>query len=134
MSNLSIGTCLLCIPEANINPSITPALLNPLSPASEYKVDPLLLAKGSITIGYGAGDDKPLVFNPAEGQNVDIGFLKLFLSTEYVDLSDIAQESPFTTGIPRSISRARTTKLSTWDTILVSVVIQSRKGAAKARL
>ncbi|KAK0438258.1 hypothetical protein EV421DRAFT_1906793 [Armillaria borealis] len=52
----------------------------------------------SLTIGYGTrqvGAAGPSAFEVAEGQVVDVGFSKLFFSTEYLDLSAIPQESPF---------------------------------------
>ena len=41
-----------------------------------------------------SGSGTPL-FSLREGQNVDVGILKLFLSREPVNLSDVAQSSPF---------------------------------------
>jgi hypothetical protein len=100
---------------------IIPALINPLTSASEYNVDPLLGPKGSITLGYGSGGGDPIVFNLEQGRDVELGFFKLFLSTEYVDLSDIEQQSPFTSS--RSISRGKLSR-SIWDTFMVPVVQQ----------
>ncbi len=50
----------------------------------------------SLTLGYGTKQvANPLVFNVTEEEVVDVGFLKLFFSTEYLDVSAIPQESPF---------------------------------------
>jgi hypothetical protein len=101
------------------------ALLNPLtSTASHYEVDPSLLPCGSITFGYGSGGGEPLIFKLDNGRDVQVGFLKLFLFTEYVDISDIEQLSPFTESFKlgsRSVGRAKF-KISIWDTIVVPVV------------
>ena len=35
------------------------------------------------------------MFKLREGQNVDVGVIKLFLSRDYVNLSHVAQSSPF---------------------------------------
>jgi hypothetical protein len=44
---------------------------------------------------YWDSESVPTTFLLREGQNVDVGFLKLFLSREHVDLSEVAQSSPF---------------------------------------
>ena len=64
-------------------------------PTSGTKIDPPLLPNSSVTIGYGAGGDVPYIYSLRENQDIDIGHLKLFLSTEYVDLSHVPQHSPF---------------------------------------
>jgi hypothetical protein len=98
-------------------------LLSHLPPVSDYKVDPSLPDKGSITLGYGSGGGAPLDFTLAKGRDVEVGFLKLFLSTDHVDLSDIEQTSPFASARP--IGRAELpTMPKLWDSILVSVVIR----------
>jgi hypothetical protein len=67
---------------------------------------------------------------------VDVAFLKLFLSTEYVDLSHLEQASPFkaegaraTRAGPASpgIGRAVLKTISTWDTIVIPVLNQKPK-------
>lgn len=59
----------------------------------------LLLKKndGSITIGYGsqAHGSSPLSFHLREGHDLDLGFLKIFLSKTNNDFSKISQTSPF---------------------------------------
>jgi len=99
------------------------ALLNPLSSASHFMVDPTLLPEGCMTFGYGYGGGAPLVFTLDKGRDVEVGFLKLFLGTEYVDLSDIEQLSPFSGA--RGVSRAEiSSAVSTWDTVSVTVVLR----------
>ncbi|KAK0438238.1 hypothetical protein EV421DRAFT_2021353 [Armillaria borealis] len=49
----------------------------------------------TLTIGYGMSGTRPHGYYVPEGQEVDVGFLKLFFSTEYPDLSAIIQEPPF---------------------------------------
>ena len=82
-------------------------------------------------MGYGDSGSVPYAFFLREGQNVDVGTLKLFVSRRHVDLSDVAQSSPFAgvsiTGIRgRSTISAKEkgpTKLRfLWDTILVPVI------------
>jgi len=96
-------------------------LINPLPAAAEYEVDPLLPPRGAITLGYGRGGGDPIIFDIPQGQDIELGIFKLFLFTEYVDLSDVGQDSPFKRS--RGIDRAKPpTSRSIWDTIMVPVV------------
>lgn len=63
---------------------------------------PLRAGKGldPITIGYGAGGGFPIEFSLSKNENgellpSDTGFVKLFVSTVYLDLDWIRQSSPF---------------------------------------
>jgi len=87
-------------------------------------VDPPLKPKASLSIGYGSGGSPPFTYFIDEGQSVDVGFLKLFLTTEYVDFSDVPQLSPFERGRKIVLRQRKIQPL--WDTILVPVV--QRKG------
>ena len=58
-------------------------------------VEPPLKGKGCLTVGYGDSGRVPHRFFLRKGQNVDVGVLKLFLSRNQVNLSDVAQPSPF---------------------------------------
>ena len=83
-------------------------------------------------MGFGDSGSVPHSFFLREGQDVDVGILKLYLSRKQVDLSDVAQSSPFqdvseSTGA-RSTPSAEVkgssgTKLRfLWDTVIVPVV------------
>ena len=48
-------------------------------------------------MGYGDSGSVPYTYFLREGQNVDVGTLKLFLSRNQVNLSHVAQPSPFQT-------------------------------------
>jgi hypothetical protein len=93
--------------------------------AGGFKVDPPIRPKGSLTIGYGAGGAAPFSYFLRNNQDVDVGFLKLFLTTEQVDFSNVSQLSPFGKN-NRGIERERPKPMRVWDTILVTVV--QRKG------
>ena len=77
-------------------------------------------------MGYGDPGWVPQTFFLREGQEVDVGILKLFLSRKQVDLSHIAQETPF------KVSRASAEAVLPepknlplpWDTIEIPVVQQ----------
>ena len=89
-------------------------------PTSGTKVDPPLLPNSSLAIGDGAEGGVPYCYFLRENQNIDIGYLKLFLSTEHVDLSHVPQRSPFVPHLDVQAVTNKTTQI--WDTILIPVV------------
>ena len=102
-------------------------MLNAFYPASYYqpptsgaRVDPPLLPNSSFAIGYGDGGGVPYCYFLRENQNIDVGYLKLFLSTDHVDLSHVPQPSPFV--LHRDIGPVTDKTTLTWDTILIPVV------------
>lgn len=78
--------------------------------------------KGELTIGHGAGAEQPYTFFLQAGQDLDVGFIKLFISTEPVDLSDIEQRSPFTMQTARDKGQAKNPPAPVWDTATIAVV------------
>lgn len=64
-------------------------------PTARGIVDPPLKGYQYLPVGYGDSGTVPYTFFLREGQNVDVGVLKLFLSRKHVDLSGVAQCSPF---------------------------------------
>ena len=102
--------------------------------------EPPLKGKGYLTVGYGDSESVPHSFFLREGQKVDVGILKLFLSREQVNLSHVAQSSPFvpvedhstaSSSLPftliggRSKNPSHHTRLYfPWDTVEVPVVQQ----------
>ncbi|KAK0440552.1 caspase domain-containing protein [Armillaria borealis] len=83
----------------------------------------------SLTIGYGASGTVPHMYTLREGQNVDVGFLKLFLSTEYIDLSGIVQGSPFED--VRKDGRPPVRKSCTYGTRCVLQLFRQRERAPR---
>ena len=95
-------------------------------PSAAQKLDVPLPRKinnvpGSLCIGYGSGGSVPFSFFMRDGQDVDIGFLKLFLTTEPVDYSNIPQSSPFNTN-RADAPKGRCKSPFIWDTMLVTLV------------
>ena len=88
------------------------------------KVDPPLLPKSSLTIGYGAGGGIPYVYYLRDGQDIDVGYLKLFLFTQHVDLSHVPQNSPFAQVSPFGVCHHNKTveTIPIWDTILIPII------------
>ncbi|KAI0309055.1 hypothetical protein OF83DRAFT_1072600 [Amylostereum chailletii] len=90
------------------------------SPVSGKQADPSIPAEGSLTIGYGSGGAAPYKYFLRPGQTLDVGYLKLFLSTKPVDLSSIPQSSPFPG--PREAVKYHREIVDAWDTIKIAVV------------
>ncbi|GAB1527422.1 hypothetical protein RhiTH_011327 [Rhizoctonia solani] len=89
--------------------------------------DPTLPRNVPLTIGYGSGGQDPLMFGVSEGQDIDIDFFKLFVTTSPTDLQSFQQVSPFegrTTG-PDSKIMQRFGKSAQWDTF--TMVIKQRR-------
>jgi hypothetical protein len=105
----------------------------PPTATSTSKVDPPLGPNGSLPIGYGVGGSPPSRYHLKPNQILDVGYMKLFISTHAVDLSSICQPSPCSGKDPPQASR----KLypleledeipAIWDVITVAV-IQRPKG------
>jgi len=100
---------------------------------------------GVLTIGYGASGVGPFQYALADNLDADLSFLKVFLSTKYMDLSFVAQDSPFespeaepTEESPESANEAHSRGVAfssakvresphLWDTVVIPIVqTQSR--------
>jgi len=93
----------------------------PSSTAKRYTLDvPLPKNGGTLTIGYGTGGAPAQTFYLRTGQKLDVGFLKIFLSTVPVDLSTIPQSSPFER--TRSAEQLTKTEEEVWGTMLIPVL------------
>jgi len=96
LSDLSIGEYYPCLSMRWLLNFITSDAYYETSTAGKYTLDvPLPKNGGVLTIGYGSGGAPAQTFYLRSDQNFDIGFLKIFLSTEPVDLSSISQLTPF---------------------------------------
>ncbi|VDB92293.1 unnamed protein product [Peniophora sp. CBMAI 1063] len=91
-------------------------------PAIGIGAEPSIPAQGSLSIGYGAGGGRPFTCFTRSDQDLDVGFLKFFFTTEFVDLGGIAQMSPFEKSRPRNIRRRQPDIGPQWDTISIPVV------------
>jgi len=84
---------------------------------------PCLSPGESLTIGYGRPGESPFIFSFRRiGQQVDVGFLKLFLSTSYLDHSGVEQSSMMNddTRYARPVSKVNLREF--WDTLTVTIV------------
>ncbi|KAK0234493.1 caspase domain-containing protein [Armillaria nabsnona] len=84
-------------------------------------VDFSLPPRDSLTIGYGTSGMVPHMYTLRKGQNVDVGFLKIFFLTEYMDLSGVIQRLPFE-DVRHDVERRAKTPRYLWHTMCVPVV------------
>ncbi len=107
---------------------MTPFAVSYYQPGHAKKdADASLPPYGSLTIGYGASGTVPHMYTLRKGQDVDVGFLKLFFSTEYMDLSGVVQRSPFE-DVRQDLPPPKK-KIYLWHTMCVAVV-QTKGGGA----
>jgi hypothetical protein len=94
-------------------------------------VDAPLSPKSQLTIGYGDGGVPPWQFFLRDGEDEDVGFFKLFLTTSPADFSSIPQESPF--NLPLGFFRhAERPVAEIWGSQL-STVVQLRRRATESK-
>lgn len=92
----------------------------------------MLLANKQLPIGHGSSGARPFKYFLRESdQSLDVGFIKIFISTSRSELADIAQPSPLqlTAGTARSSDFVDFRTVAAWDTVLIPVV-QRRPAAA----
>ncbi|KDR74093.1 hypothetical protein GALMADRAFT_71556 [Galerina marginata CBS 339.88] len=103
----------------NSDLSITPYYVTP--EARHYRGDiPLKKTHGSLTLGYGSGGVGPFSYALRQNQDVDVGFLKLFVSTKPIDLSHVPQPSPFEA--TRALKSFSPKPKDAWDTVLIPII------------
>jgi hypothetical protein len=83
-------------------------------------VDAPLRPRGNLTIGYGAGGATPFRYYLRDEKEMEVGFLKLFVSTEPIDLSKVPQFSPFDKR-NRKIKQYEGKPNGLWHTSLITV-------------
>ncbi|KZV62801.1 hypothetical protein PENSPDRAFT_758453 [Peniophora sp. CONT] len=87
-------------------------------------------AGGKLIIGNNSGGGRPFRFYVPPDQNLDVGLVKFFVSTEHVDLSRIAQDSPFEKAslfhtnlqVPARPVPPVDSQAEGWTTVLIPVV------------
>ena len=89
-----------------------------------HELESPLKGNGELCVGYGSGGWKPFGYELQEGQNLDVGFLKIYLSTQPVDLSGIQQQAAFL-GEPRTTTDWHLKQQDAWDTILIPIIQRS---------
>lgn len=87
---------------------------------SRLTVDECIAPDGELTIGYGSGGGSRQGFRISQDDlDVEVSYLKIFLTTRPVDLSYIAQESPFSTS--RKSYLAPEPRVDLWDTLTMAI-------------
>jgi hypothetical protein len=94
--------------------------------SEEHKLEPPLKGQGELTCGYGSTEWPPYVYQLSPGRDLDVGFLKIYLSTEAVDLSDIPQGSAFTE-TRRSAPVWHPQPLNLLGTIIIPIIQRRRQ-------
>ncbi|KAK7471992.1 hypothetical protein VKT23_000100 [Stygiomarasmius scandens] len=108
------------------NLSIVPYHLPPV--ARDGKAEFSIHAKNSLTLGFGDGGGNPKSCALEKGQ-VEVGFLKLYLSTQYVNFSSIPQSSPLQK--KRAIYDNPLPPPSFWDILMIPVIQRGPKSSSK---
>ena len=85
-----------------------------------YKLESHLKRNGELCVEFGAGGWRAFNYKIRKGQDLEVGFLKIYLSNQPVDLSSIQQQSA--SQETRSPCVRYTERLYTWDTILIPII------------
>jgi len=93
-------------------------------PRGPHKLESPLKHGDTLTLGYGSGGTAPFTYPITPGRAVDVGFLKIYLSTKAFDLSGIAQGTAFAQD--RANAPWYHKPCETWDTILIPVIQRRR--------
>ncbi|KZV66269.1 hypothetical protein PENSPDRAFT_96886 [Peniophora sp. CONT] len=81
-------------------------------------------AQEALPLNFGDAGAMPLTFELPPGQDIDVGFLRIFISTQYADLSGMSQKAAVMPGVPKALSMSQTFRSvpQIWDAITVAVV------------
>ncbi|KAK0440550.1 hypothetical protein EV421DRAFT_1737216 [Armillaria borealis] len=130
VSDLSISTPYFSSALSVLMTTFTGSYYQPGS--AKKDVDVSLPPGESLAIGYGASGTVPHMYTLRQGQDIDVGFLMLFFSTEYMDLSGIVQDSPFTES--RGGTRAAPESRHLWNAIKMERVPREVSAATVDRV
>lgn len=72
-----------------------PCYLAPNSNSSNIAEGPLSPDSPALGVGHGSDDAVPFSYSLPDGKDIDVGYLKLFLTTTWLDMSWISQGYPF---------------------------------------
>ncbi|KAK1215771.1 hypothetical protein PQX77_021609 [Marasmius sp. AFHP31] len=89
--------------------------------ARDGETDFSIPAGESLDIGWGDSGTIPRSYKLRKGRTLDVCFLKLYVSTEYIDFSQVAQETPFVENRD-DVRTPGTKKRYLWDSMLVNVI------------
>ncbi|QRV92055.1 ICE-like protease (caspase) p20 domain protein [Ceratobasidium sp. AG-Ba] len=102
--------------------SIEPYYLPP-APGAGGEVDIPLPRNSLLSIGYGASGEVPFAYCLDDEQMLDVGLIKLFVTSSPVELGLIEQESPFEQLDQRKVVvHSKSTRGETWATQVMALV------------
>jgi hypothetical protein len=95
--------------------------------SSNSRADPELPARGQLMIGDGGDGGQPLPFSLNPGEKLEMGYMKVFWSTDPLELDNLEQGSAFDIklhrrGESRKVQKSTTTAVKDWGTILLTLV------------
>ncbi|KAG6808941.1 hypothetical protein H0H92_002294 [Tricholoma furcatifolium] len=91
--------------------------------AAKGNVDPSIPGNGSLPIGFGDGGCDARTYDvrpPLARRGIDIGFVKLYVSTKYVDVSDISQDPPMP--VCRNDKPFKKQPKGLWGTLTIPII------------
>lgn len=95
---------------------------------TDHDIDIPLISKGILEIGFGTAGYVPQTFKIRNGLDTEVAFLKIYLSTEPVDLSYLEQLSPFTSS--RSMEPYKAKPPVIWADIVVPIILRRHQTAS----
>jgi hypothetical protein len=111
---------------ANFLVKFTDEVYKPAIAKRPDNTDPCTPANGELTTGYGNGGSPPQSFRLPSGLDTDVSYLKVFLTSQPIDLSQVAQILPFEQArYGRAVSSEEyldKPRRGLWDTLLVAIV------------
>jgi hypothetical protein len=126
MSTLEIRTSAWSLFFLPLTPTLSTigTYFEPRAARTDATIDPPLRAGGKPTpLNFGSGGGDILQFQLYEGQSLDVGFLRIVLSTQYLDLSNIMQPSPLLPGMRGAVGPDRHRRVPPiWDAITLAVI------------
>ena len=86
-----------------------------------------LKSNGELCVGYGSGGAPPYIYHIRKGQYLDVGFLKIYLSTQPIDLSGIQQKPAFLE--THTVTPWHWEPQDAWDTILIPIILRRNQSS-----
>lgn len=92
-------------------------------------IDTGLLPGSTVTLGFGSGGMQPVEIFIPDGQEVDLCFFKIFVTTKATDLGSISQPSPFSESIQRGARLKSSSEIieDAWASRIIPIVSRRAK-------
>ncbi|PBL03057.1 hypothetical protein ARMGADRAFT_573 [Armillaria gallica] len=87
-------------------------------------IDTCLQPDSTVALGFGSGGMESVKFFIPDGQEVDLCFFKIFVTTNAVDLGSISQLSPFTESVGRGAKRVPQAIKNDWASRIIPIVLR----------